>query len=151
MRAEIDQAFDDYDRGALSRRGLLAALVGAIGVTRAAKAQDAPTFEALELNHVALSVEDVARSRAFYERHLGLTTTSGGSYSSFLRCGSNFLALFRSRAPGLAHYCYTIREYDPSDAVERLKAAGLGPRRSGNRVYFDDPDGLEVQVSGPNR
>ena len=151
MRAAIERAFDDYDRGALSRRGLLAALVGVLGLSRTAAAQDAPTFEALELNHVALSVTDVARSRAFYERHLGLTTTSGGSYNSFLRCGSHFLALFRSSAPGLAHYCYTIRDYEPSDAVERLEAARLGPRRSGNRVYFDDPDGLEVQVSGPNR
>ena len=36
---------------------------------------------------------------------------------------------------------------EPHDAVARLKAAGLAPRRNGNRVYFDDPDGLEVQVT----
>ena len=29
----------------------------------------------------------------------------------------------------------------------RLKAAGLTPRRRSDRVYFDDPDGLEVQVA----
>ena len=151
MRAAIEQAFDDYDRGGLSRRGLIAALLGALGVGRAAVAQGEPTFEALELNHVALSVTDVARSRTFYERHLGLTTTRPGSHSSFLRCGPHFLALFRSSEPGLAHYCYTIRDFEPSAAVGRLEAAGLRPHRRGNRVYFDDPDGLEVQVSGSNR
>ncbi len=151
MRAAIEHAFDSYDRGQLSRRGLIAALLGALGMGRAARARSDATLEALELNHVALSVTDVARSRGFYERHLGLTTTSGGSYSSFLRCGSHFLALFRSSKPGLAHYCYTIADFEPSVAVETFEAAGLEPRRRGNRVYFDDPDGLEVQVSGSNR
>ncbi len=34
--------------------------------------------------------------------------------------------------------------------METLKAAGLKPERHENRVYFDDPDGLTVQVSGKN-
>jgi hypothetical protein len=29
-----------------------------------------------------------------------------------------------------------------------LADAGLRPRRTGNRVYFPDPDGLTVQVAG---
>jgi len=40
-----------------------------------------------------------------------------------------------------------IANYDPVDAVARLKAAGLTPRREGGRVYFDDPDGIECQVA----
>jgi hypothetical protein len=32
--------------------------------------------------------------------------------------------------------------------VEKLKAVGLKPRREDNRVYFPDPDGIEVQVEG---
>jgi catechol-2,3-dioxygenase len=35
--------------------------------------------------------------------------------------------------------------------VKTLEAAGLSPRRVSDRVYFDDPDGIEVQVSAPNR
>jgi hypothetical protein len=33
-------------------------------------------------------------------------------------------------------------------AEEKLKAAGFKPRREGNRIYFPDADGIEVQVSG---
>ena len=33
---------------------------------------------------------------------------------------------------------------------ETLTAAKLKPRRHENRVYFDDPDGLTVQVAGKN-
>jgi hypothetical protein len=66
----------------------------------------------------------------------------------FLRCrDKNFVALFKSEKAAMDHYCYSIVKYDAAGAVETLKAAGLEPRRSGNRVYFDDPDGLEVQVA----
>ena len=151
MPNRIDRIIDDYDGGRLSRRGLIAGLLGALAGGSAARGAEQSTFDAVELNHVALSVTDVARSRVFYEAHLGLEVTSGGESSSFLRCGPHFLALFRSGTPGLAHYCYTIRDYEPAAVVERLEAAGLRPRRAGNRVYFDDPDGIEVQLAAPNR
>jgi hypothetical protein len=48
----------------------------------------------------------------------------------------------------LNHYCYAIKGYDAERADEKLKAAGLKPRKEGNRVYFPDPDGVEVQVTG---
>ena len=44
------------------------------------------------------------------------------------------------------HYCYTISDYDADDVVKRLKAAGLEPRRQDNRVYFDDPDGHNIEL-----
>jgi len=48
----------------------------------------------------------------------------------------------------LNHYCYAIRGYAADQAEEKLKAAGLKLRREGNRVYFPDPDEIEVQVAG---
>ena len=38
-------------------------------------------FSATGIDHVALSVRDIGRSRAFYEQHLGLTATSCGTQS----------------------------------------------------------------------
>jgi catechol 2,3-dioxygenase-like lactoylglutathione lyase family enzyme len=66
----------------------------------------------------------------------------------FLHCGDDFLALFRADTAGMHHYSYRVDNYDAGQTVERLKAAGLEPRRQGNRVYFEDPDGLTVQISG---
>ncbi len=153
MQHAIEAIVDGYDRGVLTRRQLIGHLVAvatAMSGTAVASQNGSPetTFKATGLDHIALSVTDVARSRAFYEKHLGLTIMSaGGEQSCFLHCGKNFVALFRSKEPAMNHYCYAIDDYEPGTAVEKLKAVGLTVRRAQNRVYFDDPDGLEVQVA----
>lgn len=150
----MDDVLTGFRDGRLGRRealARLAALATAAGATARASAAEPPpsTFTSVGLNHVALSVTDVPRSRAFYRRHLGLSVLRDGSWSSFLSCGGNqFLALFRAERPGLHHYCFTVRDYDPAAAVRTATEAGLEPRREGNRVYFRDADGLSVQVSG---
>lgn len=154
MENEIGRMVDDYDRGSISRRELIARVTGLAGaavlapVVTGAQSTVAPTFRGTDVNHIALRVTDIERSTSFYQRHLGLSVASKGESSAFLRCREhNFLALFRANKPAMDHYCFSISRYDPADAVTRLEAAGLKPRRRGDRVYFDDPDGLEVQVA----
>ena len=101
---------------------------------------EASTFDAVGLNHIALSVNDVARSRDFYKKHLGLTVMrERDGQNCFMRCGEHFVALFRAAESGLDHYCYTLKEYAPATVVNKLNAVGLSPRRVKNHVYFDDP------------
>ena len=178
MRNLIGQMVSDFERGRLSRRELighltmLAAGLGAAPLVLAQREGQAPqaqapaakpdsapprdiddavlasTFIATGLNHMALSVTDVSRSRDFYVKHLGLTIRNdGGEGSCFLNIGPHFLALFRAGQPGMHHYCYSVKEYTATSAVDKLKAAGLEPDRRGDRVYFPDPDGLVVQVA----
>lgn len=152
MLNQIDRLLSAYERRDITRRELLAgvavAAVGLSGGTAAAAEKPAdPTFQATELNHIALSVTDVARSRDFYVKHLGLSVMSDGARSCFLSCGPHFVALFQGERAGMHHYCYSIPNYEAGKAVDTLKSAGLNPRREQNRVYFDDPDGLTVQVA----
>ena len=157
---EIDVAeriVESFERGLLSRRQLVSKLTG-LGAGMAMMAQTANaaaaaldgTFQAKGLDHVALNVKNVPVSRDFYIKHVGLKVTrDGGEDNCFLGSGDDFfLTLFKGERPGLNHYCYAIRGYDPERAVEKLKAAGLKPRRDGGRVYFPDIDGIEVQVAG---
>ena len=156
MQTDIaEQLVDQFERGLLSRRQLASRLIG-LGAALAATSnaagaeQDKATFQATGLDHVALDVKEVARSRDFYIKHLGLAVIrDGGEDNCFLGSGGDFfLTLFRGDRPGLNHYCYAIKDYDAERAEEKLKAAGLKPRREGDRVYFHDPDGIEVQVAG---
>lgn len=155
MLREIDQVLRAYEGGGISRRELVctlgavvsAALAGATPSSRAEESQS--TFRSVGLNHVALRVSDVQRSRRFYVEHLGLRVLRDGQRNCFLGCGANqFVALFRADAPGLDHYCYTIDRYDAGAVMERLRTAGLEPERHEDRVYFDDPDGLTLQLAG---
>ena len=144
MEKTISQILASYEQGRLSRRGLIAGLVALLGSTRSVQAS---TFKGMSLNHVALSVTDIQRSKAFYQKHFGLPVVRESENSCFLDLGPHFLALFRSSAAGMNHYCIAIDPYDADAVVETLKSEGLKSRRSGNRVYFHDPDGIEVQVS----
>jgi len=148
---------EDYEQGKLSRREVAHRLVGlgvAMAAGGAAAAQEgaasSSTFAAQGLDHIALDVTNVARSRVFYVKHLGLQVQrDGGERSCFLGPpdGQFILALFRSDTAKMNHYCYGIPNYNPEDVVVKLQDAGITPRREGGRVYFPDPDGLTVQLA----
>jgi catechol 2,3-dioxygenase-like lactoylglutathione lyase family enzyme len=170
----VDKIVDDFERGRMSRRQLVASLVG-LGAATAMngnviaqqtgegtqqsqdqeqnqpneQAANERTFEATGLDHIALDVTDVARSRDFYAKHLGLRVIRGDDRALFMGAERDFfLTLFRAERPRMHHYCYSIRNYNADEAVRKLADAGLRPERTGNRVYFPDPDGLTVQVTG---
>ena len=157
MQPDIAETLvEDFERGLLSRRQLVSGLMG-LGaaltlIPREGEASqgESSTFQATGLDHVALNVTSVPRSRDFYIKHLGLKVIrDGGEDNCFLGSGEGFfLTLFKGDKPGLNHYCYSIQGYSAEQAEEKLKAAGLKPRREGDRVYFPDPDGIEVQVAG---
>jgi catechol-2,3-dioxygenase len=156
VQFEIDRLVSQFQDGRLTRRQLVGRMVGlvaaAAGVVNAGTAAEpeASTFQARELNHIALRVTDIDRSVRFYRHHLGLRVLSRGTSTAFLDCGPHFVALFRRDEPGMDHYCYTIDGYDQKDAAGRLRAVGLEPELVSDRIYFRDPDGLRVQLAAPN-
>lgn len=153
MIQAAERLLDDYAEGRISRReaarrvmAVAVAALGAGAVTRDSRAEE-PTFRATGLNHLGLRVTDVARSVDFYRRHLGLEVIRDSSPANcFLRAGDHYLGLFRAGEAAMDHFCLTVEGYGAGEAMARLTAAGFRPRRSEDRVYFDDPDGLEVQL-----
>jgi len=145
MNRLIDTLLRGYESGRVSRRDLVAALAAMAGT--ASQANAAGTFQGREVNHIALRVTDVKRSRDFYQKHLGMPVVNESANNCFLGLGKNFLALFKGDKPAMDHYCIAIENYKVESVVEELKRQGLNPRRTDDRVYFPDPDGLTVQLS----
>ena len=169
MENQISTMIAQYESGKISRRQLvvgMSSFVALVGSTRWANAgeqqtqdepnehdkpkETEPTFMATGLNHIALQVTNVPRSRDFYVKHLGLKVTRDrGDANCFLDCGKHFLALFRSNEAQMDHYCYSIDDFDVDECEAKLKAEGFEPRvvRPDGRIYFKDPDGLTVQLA----
>ena len=171
MESQISTMIAQYEDGKISRRQLVAGMSGFVAMVGSTswlsagqqqkqvevetkqnaetKKQAEPTFKATGLNHIALQVTNVPRSRDFYVKHLGLSVTRDGERNCFLDCGKHFLALFRSNKAQLDHYCYSIDNYDVDQCEAKLKAEGFNPRvvRPDGRIYFKDPDGLTVQLA----
>ncbi|MFQ5927442.1 MAG: VOC family protein [Terriglobia bacterium] len=148
MTQIIATMLKNYEHGKISRRRLIQGLAAIATAAYAAPAFSS-TFQGVAINHIALRVTNVRRSRDFYQTHFGLPVIRESQSSCFLGIGENFLALFQSQKPGLDHYCLAIDNYKVDWVMEELKRQGFTPRRpSGtDRVYFPDPDGLVVQLS----
>ncbi len=148
MKRVISEMLERYEDGRITRRQLIQAL-GAIATASYAAPLYASTFQGVGLNHIAIRVTNVQRSRDFYQKHLGMPVIRESQDNCFLGLGRNFLTLFRNQNPGLDHYCIAIDNFNADSVTEMLKRQGLNPRRPNgtDRVYFPDPDGLEVQLS----
>lgn len=144
---EIEKIVCEFESGRLNRRQVIACLTAVVATSGAARAAQESTFEAVSLNHIALNVTDIPRSREFYKKHLGLDVTRESQSNCFLSFGPNFLALFKSPDPGMNHYCYSVDDYSVTAAAEKLRAEEIEPEIHGNRIYFPDPDGLTVQLA----
>lgn len=152
MNKLISDMLTRYERGHLSRRDLVRGLAAFTALSQARPAAAHSTFQGVEVNHVALQVTDIKRSRDFYQKHLGLPVVRETETNCFLDLGENFLALFRNSNPGMNHFCIAIEDYEVGKVTAELNRQGLSPRQpeGSDRVYFDDPDGIEVQLSGVN-
>ena len=148
MEQLISRLLEGYERGRVTRRRLIQGL-GAIAAASYAVPADGSTFQGVALNHIAIRVTNVPRSRDFYQKHLGLPVLHESETNCFLGLGKNFLTLFQNPNPGLDHYCIAIENFKADAVMEELKRQGLNPNRPScsDRVYFPDPDGLTVQLS----
>ena len=118
----------------------------------------------MRLEHVNLTVSDLDRSIDFYRQVFGFEVrwegqTSGGTRAAHIGNATMYLALFEAAKPGQApldyaavgpnHFGLIVEDLDP--IRQRLHEAGIEPHLEddydpGIRLYFYDPDGMEVEV-----
>jgi catechol 2,3-dioxygenase-like lactoylglutathione lyase family enzyme len=169
MTVEVERLVCCFERGAISRRELIAGL-GALGAAPAAAAGrglrasvpqpgQVKPIPVSGIDHIALRVSDLTRSTAFYRDHLGGRIRSQSSNSTFLDVGSQWVALFARGAvstgygvtqTGVDHISFHSPQHRTlAERTGVLRDHRLDPASpaGSNRVYFRDPDGIILQLS----
>lgn len=122
----------------------------------------AGSLKVTEINHVALHVTDLERSKTFYVDVLGFedrTATvnpaqamSSKPTMSFLLAGSQGLDLFATGdAHGgqeLSHMALSVEADDIKDVLAVLEAVGVvvSDKTPRNSVFISDPDGHRIEI-----
>src|SRR5215467_8450997 len=166
MDSMIDSLFDQYERGRMTRRHLVEALAVLV-LPGSALAQNAPAptpiVRGLSVNHVALTVSDIPRSFAFYERLFGVTkgwpaTDAGTGIHMDLPDGYISIDSVAAQKGVITHFAVAVDHMDRA-AAKRLadkinselpdaKARdSYQANTGGSTVNLRDPDGVFVQIS----
>lgn len=124
----------------------------------------APSLKVTEINHVALLVTDLARSKTFYVDVLGFEdrtsrvnpdqAMSANPTMSFLIAGSQGLDLFQVSVADvhggqeMSHMALSVDADDIDDVISLLETAGVGvsDKTPRNTVFIFDPDGHRIEI-----
>lgn len=99
------------------------------------------------VNHIAISVSDLQRSKEWYCRMFGLRVIQESEESVLLGFGESMLVLRPGSNPGtLSHFMFGIDGYAARELEAKLKAENLDPQEDSDSFHVRDPDGLDVQV-----
>ena len=152
MEAIISNLLTRFEKGALTRRGLVQSLtmLAAAGGTTA-NAQEAG-IKAAKIDHVSIQVSDLPRSIAFYEKMFGLTILSEDKPNEIVRLGAGkvLVSLHHKSPTGLVdHFAIGIEKFNKESVTRELKERGANPEDNLDAgFHIKDPEGISVQIVG---
>ena len=123
------------------------------------------SFRVERIDHVVLRVRDLAGMVHFYEQALGFKVERRVERIQLvqLRAGASMLDLVERERPqgggNMDHLCFRIEPFDRDAIVSQLSRLGIavgetvernGAEGNGPSVYFDDPEGNQIELKGPS-
>jgi len=158
MEAIISKLLSRFEKGALTRRGLIQGLTmltaaGATAEGQVAGAGVATGIRAAKIDHMSIQVSDLPRSIAFYQKLFGLTTVSEDKPNEIVRLGMGTKALvsLHHKSPtGLVdHFAIGVENFNKEAVTRELKARGVTPEDNLDAgFHIVDPEGISVQIVG---
>jgi catechol 2,3-dioxygenase-like lactoylglutathione lyase family enzyme len=152
MEAIISDLVNRFERGALSRRGLiqgLAMLTAAGGAASLAQGQ-AAGLKGTKIDHISIQVTDLARSVAFYEKTFGLTVMSEDKPNEIARLGAGkiIVSLHHKSPTGIVdHFAIGVENFNRQSVTKQLAELGLTPEENLDAgFHIKDPEGMSVQI-----
>ena len=127
------------------------------------------TFHVERIDHVVLRVRNLPAMVAFYERALGFKVVRRLDRLKLvqMRAGASMLDLIDKERGGpetnkhgnMDHLCFRVEPFDRDAIAARLSPLGItlgetverfGAEGTGPSVYFDDPEGNQIELKGPS-
>jgi catechol 2,3-dioxygenase-like lactoylglutathione lyase family enzyme len=154
MEAIISDLLSRFEKGALTRRGLiqgLAMLSAAGGTASVGQAQDAG-MKGVKIDHISIQVTDLPRAVAFYEKLFGFTVVSEDKPNEIVRLGAAkvLVSLHHKNPTGLVdHFAIGVENFNKDRVTQELKGFGLTPEENLDAgFHIKDPEGMSVQIVG---
>lgn len=152
MESIVDDLVRRFERGALTRRQLIAglsALVSGTGTPGGASAQ-VPGLRGTGIDHVSILVTDLQRSAAFYQSLFGMTPVSEDKPNQILRLGmKRTIVSLRHEGPSgiVDHFAISVENFNRDAVTGQLKQHGLVPQQNVQfGFHIKDPDDVVVQI-----
>ncbi len=149
MEAVISNLLTRFEKGTLSRRGLIQSLAMLTAAT--ATAQDAG-IKAATIDHVSIQVTDLPRAIAFYQKMFGLTIVSEDKPNEIARLGVGkaLVSLHHKSPTGLVdHFAIGVKDFNRESVARELQAHGATPEDNLDAgFHIKDPEGMSVQIVG---
>lgn len=122
------------------------------------------SFTVERIDHVVLRVRNLEAMVEFYERALGFKAVRRLDRLKLvqMRAGASMLDLIDKERGGpdgnMDHLCFRVEPFDRDAIAARLSPLGVtlgetverfGAEGTGPSVYFDDPEGNQIELKGP--
>ncbi len=151
MEAIISDLVRRFEKGALTRRGLiqgLAMLTAAGGAASVAQSQDG--LKGTKIDHISIQVSDLPRAIAFYEKMFGLTILSEDKPNEISRLGAGKVIVSLHHKSPFAivdHFAIGVENFNKERVTQQLKALGVSPEENLDAgFHIKDPEGMNVQI-----
>src|ERR1700733_3179469 len=150
MEAIISDLLTRFEKGALTRRGLIQGLA-MLTAAGASQAQDTG-LKGVKIDHISIQVTDLPRAVAFYEKVFGLTVLGEDKPNEIARLGAGkiIVSLHHKNPTGIVdHFAIGVENFNKGRVTEQLKALGITPEDNLDAgFHIQDPEGMNVQIMG---
>jgi len=152
MEAIISDLLARFEKGTLSRRGLIQGLAMLAAAGESVQAQDA-SLKPVKIDHVSIQVSDLPRSIAFYQKIFGFRVVSEDKPNEIVRLGTgnSVLVSVHHKSPTaiIDHYAIGVSNFNRDAASKQLLALGATPEDNLDAgFHIIDPEGISVQIVG---
>ncbi len=152
MEAIISDLLNRFEKGALSRRGLIQGLtmLAAGGAASSVAPAQETGLKGINIDHISIQVTDLPRAIAFYEKTFGLKVLGEDKPNEISRMGSGrvIVSLHHKPPTGIVdHFAIGVENFNKEKVTEQLKAMGLTPAENLDwGFHIKDPEGMPVQI-----